>query len=142
MSFGENIKAFFTGKPRQTRWQLADAVARHALTPETFPIPSSRQIGFLQVNDLVKLVFESREETTGLVGERMWVTITDITENGFVGILSNDPIVWEGYLHNGQMIHFSTHHIIDILTEARASEPYQAFGIWNDTAISLPGKPV
>lgn len=138
MPFGENVKAFFKGKPRQTRWQLADAVAMNTRYPEDFWIPSTSQILFLRPTDIVKLIFEPRKADDELVGERMWVTITEVKEDGFIGTLNNDPIVWHEYLSNGETIYFSAENIIDIYELNHVL----SYGILNAAVISLPKEPV
>ena len=66
---------------RRVGWVLADAVEKHAAAPDTFRIPSDDAVASVQVGDRVKLIFEP---STGLA-ERMWVTVTDVGEDGARG---------------------------------------------------------
>jgi hypothetical protein len=98
------------------RWTFGDGVSRHAEHPDTFWLPSQDEIATLEPGDMVKLMFECRGKRTygkdGLAAERMWVKITKIEGEKFVGELMNYPIVW-GNLWPGDTVKFQRNHIID-----------------------------
>lgn len=97
-------------------WKLVSVHERNKETPYTFYVPSKQLIEKLAVGDQVKLIFESDDEHESYSGERMWVEIMDISENGYEGVLTNQPV----YIRNlslGQAIQFGTEHICDTLHE-------------------------
>jgi uncharacterized protein YegJ (DUF2314 family) len=94
---------------RRVAWTLADAVERHAASPDTFRVPSAEAIAAVQVGDRVKLVVEPE---TGLA-ERMWVTVTTVGEESLEGVLVSDPAELRG-LHAGDPIPFERRHVVAI----------------------------
>lgn len=116
--FAEGIgaRAFDFGDGRfYNRWELGDAYERNAEHPDTFEIPSADEVDALQVGDLVKLMFEVQGTIRGEYqnrAERMWVIITRIDGDDFVGELDNDPFSFRR-LMAGDTIRFSKRHIID-----------------------------
>ncbi|MFX1236235.1 MAG: DUF2314 domain-containing protein [Promethearchaeota archaeon] len=64
----------------------------------------------MKEGDLVKLRFKLPD---GCNGERMWIEITKIFNNSFMGVLDNDPLEDFGLKHNDK-ISFESRHIIDI----------------------------
>lgn len=51
--------------------------------------------------------------------ERMWVLITELDDEYYVGTLENDPKL-DHVLSCGDTIHFHPSHVMEILDEARA----------------------
>ena len=104
-----------TGSPKLTgsvTYQLADAEARHAASPETFEIPGVAERESLDVGDWVKLVFEISDGSRTEV-ERMWVEITGRQEDSFQGLLDNDPYCTDE-LKSGEPVTFGARHVIQI----------------------------
>ncbi|QYR24157.1 DUF2185 domain-containing protein [Paenibacillus sp. sptzw28] len=97
-------------------WELVSVYERNRETPYTFYVPSSLVIESLAIGDLVKLIFVSDDEHDDYSGERMWVELTQITDEGFKGILTNQPI-YISDLNLGDEIDFSADHICDTLLE-------------------------
>lgn len=98
-------------------YYLADAQERHRKHPRTFDIPTEEEIEALQVNDLVKLIFSFPEQLeNGCCAERMWVCITEITEDGFCGELDNQPYYLKD-LKAGDRITFQKKHIAAIFVK-------------------------
>lgn len=79
------------------RWELDNAQRLHLLYPETFEVPASHELTALRFGDLVKLIFlfvvKSEQDNLVVRGERMWVTIEDITESGYMGQLESEPVL-------------------------------------------------
>ena len=99
-------------------WFLRDSEVTHEEAPDTFWIPSERERQSLQVGDFAKLVFEiwvdDPEESASV--ERMWVIVSEILNDGYIGILDNEPF---GIDKNddfwcGSEIPFGPKHIIQI----------------------------
>ncbi|MEH6789006.1 hypothetical protein [Parasphingorhabdus sp.] len=99
-------------------WFLRDSEATHAEAPDTFSIPSEQERQSLAVGDFAKLVFEiwvdDPEESASV--ERMWVIVSEVLENSYIGILDNEP---DGIEKNddfwcGSEIPFGAKHIIQI----------------------------
>lgn len=75
----------------------------------TFWIPSHEDILALRVGDLVKLIFVDDEGN----GERMWVRITDCSDNEkWTGTLQNTAVSWD--LDWGTDVVFHPYDIIDV----------------------------
>lgn len=90
-------------------YKLIDGVKRNRENPSTFEIPSEQDKASLSTGNYAKLVFEEGEH-----GERMWVKITDINGDSFVGELNNDPSILATIEH-GDKVEFNSKHIIGIL---------------------------
>jgi hypothetical protein len=99
------------------KWMLGDGIERNAEYPDTFEIPTAEDIAELAPGDTVKLMFEAKGKRTylkdGCVGERMWVKVTEVRGDKFVGELDNYPVVWNR-LVAGDRIEFERKHIIDV----------------------------
>jgi hypothetical protein len=102
-------------------WKLTDSEKLAKENKYTFYKPSKEITQNLEVGNIVKLTFEfdsKNEEHPG--AERMWVEITEINDDQFVGKLDNHPF----YLHElyaGDEIKFEHKHIID--HDLELSEP-------------------
>lgn len=104
-----------TGSPKlagSVTYQLADAEARHAESPETFEIPGVAERVSLNAGDWVKLVFEISDGSRTEV-ERMWVKVTGRQEDSFAGLLDNDPYCTDE-LKSGEPVTFGARHVIQI----------------------------
>ena len=92
----------------------------HMQFPRTFIIPTEEEIEDLKIDDLVKLIFCLPEETDNdCRAERMWVQITEISEDGFSGILDNEPYYIQN-LHSGDLITFQKKHIAAIFIRGKS----------------------
>lgn len=96
-----------------TPWELVNAREMNQAHPDTFPIPSARELNSLKAGSIVKLGFDVIESEDAPSSERMWVIVTTRSGNKFVGKLDNDPVVVRG-LKYGDAIHFAADHILDI----------------------------
>lgn len=86
---------------------LIDGNVRNAQHPSSFFIPDDDEKHSLKVGSFVKLGFE----TVDRGGERMWVEITDILEDGsMIGTLVNTPIFTN--LSWGDKVHFELRHVL------------------------------
>lgn len=111
------------GRKREPRpWSLLDAEVHNAAHPRSFFIPAREEREAIEVGGLVKLVFEDEAGD----GERMWVEVTDRAPGGYVGILTNQPLVID--LDQGARVEFEPRHIIDIYEEH--DDPYEAFVLY------------
>jgi hypothetical protein len=84
---------------------LGNAEERSAQHPTTFHIPSREERTSLNIGEYAKLIFDDRE--------RMWVCVTDIVADGYVGSLANDPVAVD--MEHGDEVRFRPEHIADIL---------------------------
>ena len=96
-------------------WQLESAVERHADAPETFEIPPERIRSRLVPESDAKLIFTLRSTDGNVVVERMWVRITGYTDDGYEGVLNNEPRTPGVPLTLGDRVTFKPEHIIDAL---------------------------
>ena len=78
--------------------------------PLSFDVPTRAERGSLDEGDTVKLIFDE--------AERMWVTITESTEAGYVGVLANVPSVIKNIAQGDEVV-FAPEHIIDIWERER-----------------------
>ncbi len=116
-------------------YYLADAQTQHRKYPRTFIIPTEEEIEALQVHDLVKLIFCFPEQLeNGCCAERMWVCITEITEDGFCGELDNEPYYLKD-LQAGDRISFQKKHIAAIFVKAEDQLDESKFAIITKRAL-------
>lgn len=101
-------------KMKQT-WHLENVQEIAKEAPYTFYVPSNELINRLQVGHLVKLMFanDTRRETDQSNAERMWVEITKIDGEHYVGVLDNIPYEIQ-HLKAGDEIHFQAYHIMSV----------------------------
>ena len=76
-------------------WELESAIERYREYPEKFEIPSKEELKYIQVGDMVKLLFlfwEYDKPQKNIVScERMWVTIKSINGENISGQLESEP---------------------------------------------------
>lgn len=96
-----------------SEYYLENAFELNKEYPDTFEIPSKKEIESLKVNDLVKLIFVEKNDSPETIPERMWVKIIEINKDNFVGILDNKPYYIESVKY-GDKIVFKIENIIDI----------------------------
>ncbi len=77
---------------KEKSWTLEDAQKIADEFPYTFYKPSEKVISLLKEGCLVKLIFMfESDDPEALRAERMWVEITTIESDRYMGTLSNDP---------------------------------------------------
>lgn len=98
---------------------LGDGEAMNAAHPNTFWIPTREERENLAIGTSVKLMFEQAAPPAGrntalgnINSERMWVTVTEKTHDGYVGKLANTPFVVKA--KHGQVVRFEACHVIGI----------------------------
>jgi hypothetical protein len=101
---------------RLLTYTLDNGEERHAAHPDTFEIPDREERHGLRVGDDVKLVFNY--DDTRLAPERMWVTVTSVSEGPeYTGALFSEPLaemVTGGMLRDRHNVAFRPCHVIDI----------------------------
>ena len=96
------------------KYELDDGEQLHEEAPETFYIPELEQRQNLKVGDCVKLVFRMDQPFKDHISvERMWVEITEIKDEFYIGYLDNDP-QGEVLVECGDTVVFQSRHIIAI----------------------------
>ena len=110
----------------QDGWVLEDGEERHRATPGTFPIPPLELREGLQRGDYVKLIFRIAVEEDEDAYERMWVIVTSRIENGYLGILNNEPslIAENADFWLGSELPFNARHVIAALPGDEASAEF------------------
>lgn len=93
-------------------YTLDSAEEIHELYPDTFWIPSRDVRENLEVGQLVKLLFRVTNGSEDQV-ERMWVEISKVTDDGYEGILDNDPYCTKK-ITAGLKVTFQAKHVIEI----------------------------
>jgi hypothetical protein len=102
--------------PTHARFRgLLDAVSRHRADPWTFSIPRSDVRGSLARGDRVKLLFSFDGGTSPGV-ERMWVEVVDVTAEGYIGRLDNEPRAIAD-LAPASLVTFEAHHVAALWRE-------------------------
>lgn len=84
----------------------------HREFPETFYLPSRVEREALLPGELVKLIFRISTENEVHV-ERMWVCVQSRTEDGYIGLLDNDPYCTKELLSGAKVV-FGPEHVIQI----------------------------
>ena len=100
-------------------WTLVSAEERVLASPETFQLPSMTLRRSLLPGDAAKLLFDIEATENGHIVDRgvdrMWVIVKRRTEQGYLGILDNDPGAAENLtLRQGDQVAFGPEHVIDI----------------------------
>jgi uncharacterized protein YegJ (DUF2314 family) len=104
--------SLFRRKPSGPAYRLGDGEALNREHPDTFQIPTRDERERLKPGDLVKLLFEVVNPEQGKpIAERMWVQVTDLAADGYVGSLDNDPRIIKT-LSPGSRIEFRPQHVI------------------------------
>ena len=104
-------------------WELRSAEASHLKNPESFWIPLLDERQNIQRGQLARLIFDIEVENEAgapeIVGERMWVMVSEALPDGFIGLLDNQPACCDVdsnfYLSFGAEIPFQVGDIIDIM---------------------------
>lgn len=98
-------------------YTLDNAHELNKLSPDSFYIPSFKEIENIKTGALVKLIFREDDIQEGMNVERMWVIVTNKTVKGkeiyFEGTLDNDPYYLKSVQYQ-DIINFSNKHIIQI----------------------------
>ena len=89
-------------------YTLIDGRKMNALYPETFEIPSMRDVLKIKPGDFVKLGFIDPDEAQGMT-ERMWVEVTGLC----TGTLANDPVSLS--LKHGDPVEYRDRNILTIM---------------------------
>lgn len=103
-------------------WQLRDAEECHAKDPDRFWIPTLEERCNLKRGQSAKLIFdiEATDEngTVVVIGERMWVTVSERIGDFYIGILENQPTCLfrdsDAYLTMGAEIPFGANNVTNI----------------------------
>jgi uncharacterized protein YegJ (DUF2314 family) len=93
-------------------YTLDDGAATHREFPDTFQIPSQERRESLRPGDLAKLIFRIEFGDEAHV-ERMWVQVTEVRPEFYVGVLDNDPRCTDE-IRSGMRVEFHADHVIDI----------------------------
>ncbi|MDZ4778573.1 MAG: hypothetical protein SGJ23_17475 [Alphaproteobacteria bacterium] len=107
-------------------WTLVSAEERARKYADTFHIPDAKARASLQYGDAARLLFDIETRQGGRVADvgvdRMWVVVLRIDDDGYWGVLDNDPGTAEGLnLNFGDVLCFSDEHICEV---ARPPEGY------------------
>lgn len=96
-------------------WVLVSAEERAAEAPSTFQIPPRSVRESLFPGDGAKLLFDVETREGGRIVHRMWVIIKVRTENGYIGVLDNDPgTAVNVKLHERDLVICGPEHVADI----------------------------
>ena len=101
-------------------WTLESGEDRHEENPDSFWIPDRETRENLSRGDAAKLIFVIEADDNGAVvtsTERMWVIVSEAFEDGYIGVLTNQPdctsaqdTAW--HLRIGCEVPFRPEHII------------------------------
>ena len=93
-------------------YTLDNGAETHREFPDTFRIPAQEDRGSLRPDDLVKLIFRIEFDDEAHV-ERMWVRVTEVRPDSYVGVLDNDPYCTDE-IRSGMRVEFHADHVIQI----------------------------
>jgi hypothetical protein len=89
--------------------------------PYTFFLPSQQEIASVRPDDLVKLIFRSEPHGLDYGAERMWVIVKEVTLEGLIGVLDNDPFD-APQLKAGAIVQFQPYHIISVQLDSHPED--------------------
>ena len=109
-------------------WCLESGVERHALHPESFPIPDEAERGGLKPGDFAKLIFViAVEEDDEPIVDHMWVVVREAADGAFFGLLDNEPDIDENdEFWLGTEVPFGPEHVIEVQAGNDESRDYAA----------------
>jgi hypothetical protein len=96
--------------------ELRDGELYASLNPDTFEIPPLLKRLNLKAGDLVKLGFLLEP-----MPERMWVQITEVWSDGYVGRLRNQSVSDE--MAFDELVTFEPRHVLDIVKPPLSAGP-------------------
>ena len=99
------------------KWTLENVEEMHRFHPDTFEIAPLDERKGLDIGRTVRLIFRLKTIQNGkptIVGERMFVKITEKTSDGYVGTLENYPVTPD-ILSPGDLIRFQYKHIATVM---------------------------
>ena len=97
----------------QKSWNLDDAQKIADEFPYTFYKPSKKVVSLLEPGNQAKLIFEfESDDPEAPRAERMWVEITEVNVDGFVGYLDNHPAYIKDLKYKDRIV-FQECNIID-----------------------------
>src|SRR5262245_42489366 len=107
---------------KEDYWELRSGEEAHRANPDKFWLPPLAERAALKKGQAAKLIFDQEgvEEDGSVVimGERMWVIISEVHNDYYIGILDNSPALFEPaanvYLCFGAEVPFRPEHVIDI----------------------------
>lgn len=102
---------------RAVDYRLVDGELRHAEAPRAFFIPTRSEREALQPGDYAKLLFELVTPGPDDPGaERMWVEVLGVTEDHYIGALTNTPRAITT-ISVGDRVDFGPEHVIGTLED-------------------------
>ena len=93
-------------------YTLDNGAETHREFPDTFEIPPQEDRERLRPGDLVKLIFRIEFGDEAHV-ERMWVQVTEVRPESYVGVLDTDPYCTDE-ICSGMRVEFHADHVIQI----------------------------
>jgi uncharacterized protein YegJ (DUF2314 family) len=93
-------------------YTLDNGAETHREFPDTFQIPAQEERESLLTGDLAKLIFRIEFDDEAHV-ERMWVQVTEVGAESYVGVLRNDPYCTDE-IRFGMRVEFHADHVIQI----------------------------
>lgn len=95
-------------------YTLDNGAEIHREAPATFFLPPLAERENLRSGDLVKLIFRIELDGDDEVHvERMWVQVTEVRLETYVGLLDNDPYCTRE-ICSGMRVEFHADHVIQI----------------------------
>jgi len=107
---------------KEDYWELRSGEASQMANPDKFWLPPREERENLKRGQAVKLIFEIEGEnedgSVEVMGERIWVIVSEMHDGYYIGILDDPPALIEAgenvYLCFGAEIPFRPEHVIDI----------------------------
>jgi hypothetical protein len=96
----------------EPQFSLVDALEHQKQHPKTFELPDEWNRSHIKVGECAKLMFRFPANRFPEV-ERMWVRVTEASQNGYKGILDNNPTNIE-FIRSDEAIAFEPRHVISI----------------------------
>ena len=112
------------GKPSFYLESMIEAQKEHG--PRKFLRPTDSEIERLKIGDMVRLFFVLNFSTgDGCRAERMWVEISEISNGGFKGYLTNAPVYIKD-ISRGDIVEFARENIATVTVKLNFDEKKKA----------------
>jgi hypothetical protein len=95
--------------------RFRNAQELHRLYPETFEVPTAKQLVGIEAGSYVKVSVEFPENVEGMDGERFWVEVLEREGNRLRGRVGNELVATADHgLNLGDQIAFSIENVYEI----------------------------
>lgn len=113
---------------------LDDAAWQNQKDARHFLVPTKEEIQSLRIGDSVRMTFIPKDDTFGCPADKMWVKITEIADDHYLGELQNQP----QYLRRtdfGETVEFKKENISEVFFKGEVKVDLHHYAIITKKAL-------